>query len=330
MSSQSHLRAGSGAQSTTEAAVRESPARQRRGNQDAQARIRRLTGGTEHVLGETIEVTPDLLALLAGGDAQSVESGVDGTGETDMSTGTAFVHDPGEDKTGVNADDVTQGQLANCYFMAAMKAVARANPQAIHDLISENDDGTYDVTLYVKEHVWSLNASPKVYTVSPTFPTQGGRTLGAEAGDSVGDTREIWPMLLEKAFAIHCGSYKETEYGFGGAAMQLLTGQDTDNVGLLLGLGLRAEATILADLAGALTDKKAVTAATGEFDADTLKAAKAAYPGRLGQKHVYAVKEVDVEGKTISLDNPWGGDTDIDHMPVADFKKFFRQYDIVG
>lgn len=46
---------------------------------------------------------------------------------------------------GVAADAVRQGGLGSCYFHSTVAAVARWNPKAIQDIITENGDGTFTV-----------------------------------------------------------------------------------------------------------------------------------------------------------------------------------------
>jgi len=46
---------------------------------------------------------------------------------------------------GVTAESVRQGGLGSCYFHSTVAAVARWNPQAIQQIITENNDGTYTV-----------------------------------------------------------------------------------------------------------------------------------------------------------------------------------------
>ena len=88
--------------------------------------------------------------------------------------------------------------------------------------------GGRDVTLYVREHFWS-DLSPKVVPrVTPTFPTDAkGSAAYAQEGHATPKGPSIWPMLIEKAYAILNGGYSEIEGGFGSDALEALTGKSS-------------------------------------------------------------------------------------------------------
>jgi hypothetical protein len=79
----------------------------------------------------------------------------------------------------------------------------------------------------------------------------------------------------------------------------------------------------------ALKKRLPVTANTigtekSKIDADTWQASKV-----IGH-HSYAVKSVDVAAGTISLQNPWGPDDDLDNIAISGpFKRFFATFDVV-
>jgi hypothetical protein len=49
---------------------------------------------------------------------------------------------------GVSYNDVDQGQLGDCSFMASLASVAALDPNFIYEMITDNHDGTYTVRLY--------------------------------------------------------------------------------------------------------------------------------------------------------------------------------------
>ena len=123
-----------------------------------------------------------------------------------------------------NADDVVQGSLGDCYLLSAL-ALATRDCGVCEDLIDATfeDAGAYGVTLFVRGR-WTL------VFVDGFFPCwipndAHGRRRPRPVFASAADHREIWPMVVEKAFAKLHGSYE----GIGGGgviatALTALTG----------------------------------------------------------------------------------------------------------
>jgi hypothetical protein len=243
---------------------------------------------------------------------------------TDLKDGKPFVQ-PGEDKHAVEAHDVAQGALGDCYFVAGMAAVARANPDAIQDLIKDNGDGTFEVSLYVRKDRLS-RPSKVTQTIDAQIPTKSGgaEVLYAESVDRDGEDRELWPSLLEKALAQHKGSYEDIQgskiangMAFGGAT-ELLTGKaegyrSTDGM---------SRDEILRVLSAALADNKPVTVDSREMSADP-EMTKQANAMNVYGNHAYAVEAVDVEKGTIRLQNPWGSNH-VETITPEQLKTFYR------
>ena len=120
-----------------------------------------------------------------------------------------FVKGKGDDNA-IDPNDVKQGYLGDCYFLAAIQAIAQSNPSALKKLIKDNKDGTYEVTLYVYKYLVSWNRSPIKITVDTNVPHVKGTIQPVYAGK--GDN-ELWVLLLEKAYAVYEGSYGDIEGG---------------------------------------------------------------------------------------------------------------------
>jgi hypothetical protein len=141
-----------------------------------------------------------------------------------------------KDSSGIDPYDIIQGALGNCYFMCSLSAIAKSagGPQKIKDMITYNGDGTYTVKLYrpVKTRTRDELKNRSVAT-----------TVGFEAVDVVvgadvwydtnedsalyarsQDKNEMWPLIIEKAFAKLMGGYDEIDAGFSQEAYAVLTG----------------------------------------------------------------------------------------------------------
>lgn len=138
-------------------------------------------------------------------------------------TGTPFIRGEG-DRNDIDPNDVKQGNLGDCYVFGAMAAIARQNPEAIRNAIKDNGNGTYTV---------NFRGLDRQVTVDGNFPQRNGENIYGSGGDrdNQGNT-ELWPMLIEKAWAKLNGGYENIAGGNylpgSGGFMQALTGQQTE------------------------------------------------------------------------------------------------------
>nr|CAG4710005.1 unnamed protein product [Naegleria fowleri] len=118
---------------------------------------------------------------------------------------------------GVDIQDVRQGVLGNCYFLAAVSNLAYRNPRIIKGLFKEYDVKTGKAVV----RFWK-DGKEVLVTIDDRLPYGGwGKVLGARSAT----VNEFWICLLEKAFAKYMGGYKQI--GHGGQsdiAFSLLTG----------------------------------------------------------------------------------------------------------
>ena len=241
----------------------------------------------------------------------------------DVTDAKAFVKGAGDDHA-IDPNDVAQGALGDCYLMAGMIAVARANPEAISELIVDNGDGTFDVTLYIRESRWG---DPKkvTKTIDARLPMKHGDSpLYAKKGDEGEGETELWAALIEKTVAQHKGSYDlisggniSTDFEFHGAT-ELLTGR---NEGYMRTSGLDEDEALL-HIIFALEDKKPVTCDSKNMEDDQELADEARKHNVYGN-HAYCPENVDLDARTIDLTNPWGT-RHVTGLDVADFLRFYR------
>lgn len=125
-------------------------------------------------------------------------------------TGKAYVD-------GVAATDPKQGDVGDCWIIAALSAIANVKPQAIKDLIDSRADGTYDVRL----QKWDgRRFAVATENVKLSLYEQGG----ALAYGSSTDDDELWPSIVERAYAQWKGSYDSIAVGYPYAAFEALLG----------------------------------------------------------------------------------------------------------
>jgi hypothetical protein len=89
-------------------------------------------------------------------------------------------------------EDIRQGQVGDCYFMAGLSAVAKISPNYIKQSVAEMGDGTFAIRMY------DINHKAHYLRVDADLPVNSWGGL-AYAGFGVNNT--IWAPILEKAYA---------------------------------------------------------------------------------------------------------------------------------
>lgn len=228
---------------------------------------------------------------------------------------------------GINGDDVRQKYLGDCYLMAAMAAVARVNPQVIEQAFIKRSDGTYDVTIYQPK---GRGFAPVKVHIDADLPHNDWYHLEYA---SARDEKELWPALLEKAFAAKAGSYAAIEGGVPGEAMSWLTGKPSSTIDFKEA-GVKADQVFTA-LSKAVSEHRAATASTYGENSN----AKYTNSG-LFADHAYSVWGVETtDGKRyVQLRNPWGDtepknngkDDGIFKLELSEFMKLYANVEING
>ncbi len=222
-----------------------------------------------------------------------------------------FLKEPG-DAQDISDDDIHQGRLGDCYLLSSLGEIARINPAVIRQMVKDNGDGTYTVTLYKRKSgaghfiAGALTGHPAMepvkITVDGNFPTgtdedKGSANQGADQ-DKVGSKKEIWVQVIEKAYAKLNGGYKEISGGHASDAMTALTGQDASESSMTGFLGIGGVSQD--DLVKAFQAGKPVVLNTPKKDN---------LPFNLVGPHAYMLEDIVVgtDGKAmVTLRNPWG------------------------
>ncbi len=227
-------------------------------------------------------------------DALAKDMNADGTSKNTLTrfTGPLFID-------GVKPDDVRQGAIGDCYFPAAMAAVASMQPEAIQNAIKDNGDGTYTVKFYQdgnKNRPVEIKVDGDLYARS-----YGGPVYGSSLGGSTEPTKmEMWFPLMEKAYAQWKGSYETIGAGgVAGKVMSEVLGKqyDYNNVGSY------NQDAIFDQITRGATNKQPMAAGTYGSD----QAAKYTNTG-VYANHAYSVLGTETEAgvKYVKLRNPWG------------------------
>jgi hypothetical protein len=212
---------------------------------------------------------------------------------------------------GVSPDDIHQGGIGDCYFLAALATLAKQDPDAIKRMIHDEKydaDGNLTsckVTLNVK--ILGINVPIDVEVDCTEFGANGAKITNADGSGK----QELWPKIIEKAYAQVKGSYDGIAHGgWPQDAMETLTGKPAN----AQEIGSYGFDKLQSDLNGG----KLVSFWTeGVRDADNNiipgKEDQAAAMDAMNVKpgHAYAVTDtrIDETGqKWVKLYNPWGTD----------------------
>jgi len=189
---------------------------------------------------------------------------------------------------GPKLQDVQQGYVGDCYFLATIGAVAKADPNFIRNHVADLGDGTYAVQ-------FQRAGKPVYVRVDGDMPMLEGDLA---AGAAPADEDAVWVGVMEKAYAYFRdgdGTYASIEGGFPSEVFADLGFVPTP-------AALSAESDLLTM---ALQDQNAGRVAvfgTGDVPAGS----------PLIEFHAYTVDQVLVDDTgtpyALRLRNPWGSD----------------------
>ena len=100
----------------------------------------------------------------------------------------------------IDPNDIKQGSCGDCYFLSSLSSLAEVSDRIKRVFITEdvNDAGCYAVQIYI-------NGEKQTVVVDDRFPYNPQSKTWAFSRTSEG--REIWPLILEKAWAKVFGNY---------------------------------------------------------------------------------------------------------------------------
>jgi len=130
---------------------------------------------------------------------------------------------------GPSYTDVVQGDVGDCYFLAALAEEAIHSPGTIESMFTNNGNGTYTVRFYD-------NGVADYVTVDSDLPSSGGDFFYANAGAALNSSSNVlWVALAEKAYAqvaqegwsrpTAANTYSAIDLGWEGNAINQLTGR---------------------------------------------------------------------------------------------------------
>jgi len=210
---------------------------------------------------------------------------------------------------GIDPDDVAQGRLGNCYFLAAIANIATANKDLIvNDLVVEDysDQGIYGIKFFVNGKWVTVVVDDRIPCIPwgcqwmPIFAGIKDHS-GQEAG-----VKELWPMIFEKAWAKLHMSYESTAGGDTADASNYLTGGLITKMEIEEGISNRCWDELNAVLNPVDPEHLAFCSCNTRYDVDPTSLANTG----LISGHAYSIlqmKTSEINGiRYIQVRNPWG------------------------
>jgi hypothetical protein len=189
--------------------------------------------------------------------------------------------------------NIVQGDVGDCYFLAALAEEAIHSPGAIQSMFTNNGNGTYTIRFY-------HNGVADYVTVDSDLPSSGGTFFYANAGAALNSSGNVlWVALAEKAYAqlaqegwsrpTSVNAYSAIDQGWEGDAVNALTGRsETSQL-------LTNDIATLGSIVGAFNAGGWLA-----FDSNSSTA-----PGIVAN-HVYVMLGYNSSAHVFSLYNPWG------------------------
>jgi hypothetical protein len=207
----------------------------------------------------------------------------DGSTYSDFSSHVLF------SSAGPSENDIYQGSVGDCYFLATLSAIAKTDPSRIRQSVLDMGDGTYLVQ-------FSKGANKVYIRVDGELPVMPGGQLDYAGTGAQGS---IWVAILEKAFTIfhsQAPTYAAIDGGWMDEAFAALGASPSDIY------SAATPTALVAQIQQNLSEGQAVTLAvnTPQDGAPLLGS------------HAYTVDSVttDADGNVtgLVLRNPWGVD----------------------
>ena len=219
----------------------------------------------------------------------------------------------------MNAADISQGTAGTCFYLAALGAIANANPSLItNDFIHDNKDGTYGFRFF------NVNGEKSYVTVDTSLAVDenGNPALATPVG------KELWVSLAEKAYAqvnaqenvllrdtAGLNSYQAVEGG-NAEALKQITGLnysyysgENKNVGDPFSSGTKYSkdpATYKNEIIK-LLEKGSIGWLGSDMDTTDANGQTELVAG-----HAFMLMGYDSKTDTFKIRNPWGGDNTVD------------------
>jgi hypothetical protein len=204
-------------------------------------------------------------------------------------------------QNGTSANDIVQGAVGDCYYVATLASIAQEKPDYIQNMFTDNGDNTFTVRFY-------NNGVADYVTVDRYLPTRGNYAAyaGWGGGSVTSTSNELWVALAEKAYAQLAESgWSRTYSGTQNSSYTAIEGGWMDTV-IRQVTGLSATSQSV----GNMTQTQLINL----VNSNQILTAGFVYGAGYGvvNGHAYTITSYNPTNGTFHLRNPWGSsDADV-------------------
>jgi hypothetical protein len=194
---------------------------------------------------------------------------------------------------GASPDDVNQGSIGDCYFLAGLSSTARVGVNRIHQAVVDLGDGTYAMRFY-------KDGAETYYRVDGDLRVNGA---GNPTYAKLGTADSVWVPIMEKVFTFARSNAGTFQSIHGGGGAEPFNALNMSSHGVAFGSGGTAAQNAhetLANIKAELDNGYAVVASTP--NANPTNGCPCV------KWHLYSVVSVNLATDRITLRNPWGTD----------------------
>jgi hypothetical protein len=188
---------------------------------------------------------------------------------------------------GINPDDVRQGQVGDCYFLATLASIANEQPQYIQDMFIDNGDNTFTVRFFNK-------GVADYVTVDRFLPKASWGVAYANA------TLDVWVALAEKAYAQLAESHWSRSSTSTNAYYSISGGWMSNVIPQVTALGAVSKSVTSTTKAQLIALSNSTSLLTVGFVYGTVAGSG------IFNSHAYTITSYNAVTDTFFLRNPWG------------------------
>ena len=194
---------------------------------------------------------------------------------------------------GASPDDIDQGGIGDCYFLAGLSSTARVADNRIHQAIVDLGDGTYAMRFY-------KDGAETYYRVDGQLLVNGA---GNPTYAGLGTADSMWVPIMEKVFTFarsNLGTFQSIHGGGGAEPFNALNMSSYTVAKGSGGTSSQNATETLQNIKAELDNDRAVVVVTPNSPPP---AGTPAVPW-----HLYSVVSVNLGTNQITLRNPWASD----------------------